>query len=70
MHPESHTASDFSATYSLAKSFRECHERSLPPMVQCAQCVSLSKAGGNGRGCHLYPKILDQGMIRRGGARK
>jgi hypothetical protein len=30
-HPDSHTASDFSATYSLAKSFSERHEESLRP---------------------------------------
>jgi hypothetical protein len=33
-HPDSHTASDFSAAYSLAKSFRERHEESLRPTVQ------------------------------------
>jgi hypothetical protein len=36
MHPDSHTASDFSATYSLAKPFSERHEESLRPTVQCA----------------------------------
>jgi hypothetical protein len=35
--PDSHTASDFSATYSLAKAFSKRHEESLHPMVQCAQ---------------------------------
>jgi hypothetical protein len=29
MHPDSHTASDFSATYSLAKSLSERHKESL-----------------------------------------
>src|SRR5271169_497061 len=36
-HPDSHTASDFSATYALAKSFSEGHEESLRPMVECGQ---------------------------------
>jgi hypothetical protein len=35
--PDSHTASDFSATYSLAKSFSERHEESLRPMVERGQ---------------------------------
>jgi hypothetical protein len=35
--PDSHTASDFSATYSLAKPFSERHEESLRPMVECRQ---------------------------------
>jgi hypothetical protein len=35
-HPDPHTASDFSATYSLAKPFSERHEESLRPTVQSA----------------------------------
>jgi hypothetical protein len=35
--PDSHTASDFSATYSLAKPFSERHEESLRPMLECGQ---------------------------------
>jgi hypothetical protein len=68
--PESHTASDFSATYSLAKSFGERHKESLRPMAQCAQSVRLSKTCGKRRGCHLYPKPMDERMIRRGSAAK
>jgi hypothetical protein len=33
--PDSHTASDFSATYSFAKSFSEDHERSLRKDSHC-----------------------------------
>jgi hypothetical protein len=32
--PDSHTASDFSATYPLAKPFGERHEQRLHPVVQ------------------------------------
>jgi hypothetical protein len=35
-HPDAHTASDFSATYSLAKPFSERHEESLRPTLQSA----------------------------------
>ena len=35
-HPDSHTASNFSAPYPLAKPLSEHHEESLRPTVQCA----------------------------------
>jgi hypothetical protein len=35
-HPDSHTASDFSAPYPLAKPLSEHHEESLRPTLQCA----------------------------------
>ena len=57
--PNSHTASDFSATYSLAKSFSERHEESLRPMVQCAQSAKrwvTVKCREGGAGILLVPE--------------
>jgi hypothetical protein len=44
-YPDSHTASDFSATYSLAKPFSEHHEESLRPTLQSAQSAKRWPTG-------------------------